>query len=444
VRGPRVFNCRCVLPGQFIRGRITGASKAFYSGQAFEIVTTKGTRFSVTANHPVLTNRGWISAAQISKSDYLIHNPAMIDRLVIGNKVQHVPSRVEDVFRSFPQCNTLRVSKRWSRLDFHGDGGALQDEIEIVTATRRLLIEINSAFGESGGEVAFGRSYGEHLGLSSGGPAGAISPTRVGFVSSQSHAASRQAECKTATRNAKSSRKSKKRFAGLVSILEVIKRYCSFPAARFANWMPSLLKAASKSFALNAGSRGKYVDRRSSGVLCGDFVKVRDRLRVNQMGGFPYGSKSNQLSNSFPDNLSVSEPEAFANAFRRLSGPIASNNLIPIEGGVSPSSVCERTLFACASEFDASGDEGVFQGRPVDAHGFGDGLESLAIGIPNDQVQEIRSFHYEGPVYDFMTEDGLYAIGSESYSLAVVHNCTFTPIDKYELQSKTVQVQSRW
>jgi SPP1 gp7 family putative phage head morphogenesis protein len=92
---------RCVLPWTKITGDFEIGLKSFYSGEAVEIITKSGKRFAVTANHPVLSNNGWVTAKSIKNGDHLLRH-AGIENFEFSGIVdnQNPPTRADDVFNA--------------------------------------------------------------------------------------------------------------------------------------------------------------------------------------------------------------------------------------------------------------------------------------------------------------------------------------------------------
>lgn len=120
---------RCVLPGNLVQGRITAALKAFYSGEAVEILTLNGCRVSLTVNHPVLSRNGFVAAGKIKKGDYLIGYQAQPE--VFSNAgEENGPTLIEDVFQSF---HTPLFEKSCAGFDFNGDEQFMMGKVKVVT-----------------------------------------------------------------------------------------------------------------------------------------------------------------------------------------------------------------------------------------------------------------------------------------------------------------------
>lgn len=138
---PLGFNC--FPEGQRVEAKAYAGSKAFYSGQIVEI-TTRKRRLTVTANHPILTDRGWVAACQIQESDNLvcagrhiegISNPLISETVAVHN--ENCESSVEEIFNalSFHGLGSLQAAP----LDFYGDGAFFEGEVDVVGADRFLL-----------------------------------------------------------------------------------------------------------------------------------------------------------------------------------------------------------------------------------------------------------------------------------------------------------------
>ena len=150
---------RCILPGAIVEGRIAGGLKAFYSGQAREFTTAAGKKLAVTANHPVLTEAGFLSAMEVAPRQYFLSYRRGGDSApAFSNDVKQVPSRIEDVYRSFSQQANLLLRTNATRVNLHGDGKFVNGQIEIVKPARRLLAWFQSNGDQSGGERSFVRT----------------------------------------------------------------------------------------------------------------------------------------------------------------------------------------------------------------------------------------------------------------------------------------------
>ncbi len=131
-RHPQCFPAGTVVSGPAPRG----ASRRAYQGELVVIRTAGGKKLSVTANHPILTDKGWVPARLLAEGGYVVGR-ASGDRssaLLIPNHDQ-VPARIEDLW-SAGRVGSLRRMPVAPE-DFHGDGLG-SSEVDVVLLDRRL------------------------------------------------------------------------------------------------------------------------------------------------------------------------------------------------------------------------------------------------------------------------------------------------------------------
>lgn len=132
----RAFNC--ILPGNVVQGRVEAVSKATYSGEAVEIQSADGARLTVTAQHPVLTDKGFTAAGLLKKGDNLVrYRPD-------GNKsvnvdVDHPPVKIDQLFEAFSQGQSVDSGGGLSGLDFYGDAKFFKSDVHVAKADVELL-----------------------------------------------------------------------------------------------------------------------------------------------------------------------------------------------------------------------------------------------------------------------------------------------------------------
>lgn len=130
----------CYLPGTKVEGEFVAGSKALYSGPAVEIKTLKGRTLRVTINHPILTQRGWIAAGDVTESDTLLsYSGAINDSMVDGVDNQQVPASIEDCFEALAAQCERPIASPTVPLEFHGDAQFFKGEVDIVYANRGLM-----------------------------------------------------------------------------------------------------------------------------------------------------------------------------------------------------------------------------------------------------------------------------------------------------------------
>lgn len=174
---PNGFNC--FLPDTQIDGRLHGAIKRFYSGQVVQLVTQSGRKIGVTANHPILTSRGWVQAQFIKNGDNLL----AYDRPIEGVAVNRGSGKIHDD-QPIPIAENLFESFVSQALAF-GEASALKldhnlaiqnSEVHIDVTDDGLLVKLDTMrckrFGEdgfvSGDDGALARQGVKSVGTSDG------------------------------------------------------------------------------------------------------------------------------------------------------------------------------------------------------------------------------------------------------------------------------------
>lgn len=124
-------------------------TRAKYFGSMVQIKTFGKRSLSVTENHILLTQRGWVRAKNLMESDQLIQASSFYDRFVDTPNNQNRVSRISDVFdlflKSFPK--NLRTITGTVPEYFHGDGSSFDKEIDIVCSDCVLWDKLNDPLG---------------------------------------------------------------------------------------------------------------------------------------------------------------------------------------------------------------------------------------------------------------------------------------------------------
>jgi hypothetical protein len=144
---------RCVPGDAHVSpGPLTAAFRAFYRGNLITVRLQDGDRLSVTANHPMLTERGWVKAEALRKGDKLINQgPISNGGLGLpGPDLYQVPARAADVFAALAQSSSVvSVSVPVAPLDLHGDGAFIEGHVNVVRANRLLQGHWDSPAGQN-------------------------------------------------------------------------------------------------------------------------------------------------------------------------------------------------------------------------------------------------------------------------------------------------------
>lgn len=148
----------CVLPGNVVAvpGLIAGAQST-YVGKAIEVTTAGGRCLTVTENHPILTNQGWIEAKYLSKAvDVVIcTTPEWIASSVYPDD-HHMPAAIEEVFGALKMSEAVVSARVPSTTeDFHGDGRNIYGNINVVGPYSFLLGDIETRLSQLLSESSF-------------------------------------------------------------------------------------------------------------------------------------------------------------------------------------------------------------------------------------------------------------------------------------------------
>lgn len=129
----------CVL-GDTLVSSVDGISKVFrrrYKGLIYRIKTASGNVLSVTPNHPILTDKGFVRAHLLNIGDNVIIDNGLETVSIIGKNKDNRQVLIKDVFRTFSKSPSMfSCTMPLTAEDFHGD--AVYNKVNIVTSNREL------------------------------------------------------------------------------------------------------------------------------------------------------------------------------------------------------------------------------------------------------------------------------------------------------------------
>ena len=184
----------CILPGMLASGQFHAGFRAVYSGKIVQCRTSSKRTLACTANHRVLTTRGWIVACKLQHGDELVCDSRIVPRhggvVPISestNNENNEPLPIEEVFEAIRQFGAMSIV-RAAAVDFHGDERFLKSDVEIVRANRELLFGLNTESTQGTDNSSFERRDVKLLGVTSSGasklPRHGIDTPPTGDVSS--------------------------------------------------------------------------------------------------------------------------------------------------------------------------------------------------------------------------------------------------------------------
>jgi hypothetical protein len=133
--GKTAYNC--LLPGTIVQGTFFAGMKCLYSGKVFEFTCRRGSVLRVTANHPILTEHGFVPACMVKITDKIVSHIGNIHVSGTQHK-NHTPTTVEDVFGAIKKCGAPIITRPAIAQEFYGDGKFMSGDVNIVRTNRIL------------------------------------------------------------------------------------------------------------------------------------------------------------------------------------------------------------------------------------------------------------------------------------------------------------------
>ena len=141
----------CVLGDTMIGAdNVKAATKMNYSGNIVKLKTRSGKVLSVTPNHILLTQRGWVAAKNIQKTDKVITNSDRVKNLSIDNAVDGNQATIADEFMSLEKASgVVAVEVPVTAKDFKGDA-ATDEKVKVILPQSFLRNKTDAPSSEFG------------------------------------------------------------------------------------------------------------------------------------------------------------------------------------------------------------------------------------------------------------------------------------------------------
>lgn len=109
-----------------------------FDGEIIVLRTSTNKQLACTANHPILTERGWVLSGELREGDQIVYatNSQYVSRL-LDPDYNDMPSPIQQVSRALLMARPLFGVQRSS--DFHGDG--VEGEVYVVGTNSSLLAD---------------------------------------------------------------------------------------------------------------------------------------------------------------------------------------------------------------------------------------------------------------------------------------------------------------
>lgn len=124
----------CLVPGGFVLAEsVISESRRFYCGKVITLKTSAGNEITITPNHPVLTDRGFVPADGLAEGDKIIEASGKY-----GSLIRETPNNVnikavlnEELHAFMQTVSRSACSVEGSPEQFHGDG-CIDQKVDIV------------------------------------------------------------------------------------------------------------------------------------------------------------------------------------------------------------------------------------------------------------------------------------------------------------------------
>lgn len=130
----------CFLAGTSVTAfGVTKAYKRWFQGKIIVLTIAGDVHISVTPNHPILTRRGWLAAADLKVGDLLAQSGVPVNAPSAVNPDNHyIETRIEEIADSLIMSGSSSTTTVPTTTEhFHGDGIS-NGEVDIVGPTSSL------------------------------------------------------------------------------------------------------------------------------------------------------------------------------------------------------------------------------------------------------------------------------------------------------------------
>ena len=140
----------------FAIGDSFGMTARFYEGDLVVITTAAGQQLHATPNHPVLTARGWRAMQEINPGSDILYRVDGDVGCVCGGVNVGMPPTIGAIADALFQPSIVDVScERASKADFHGDGMAGDQQVQIARFDGNLRAALKASGREQIADALF-------------------------------------------------------------------------------------------------------------------------------------------------------------------------------------------------------------------------------------------------------------------------------------------------
>lgn len=137
----------CVLPDTpVVANGVRAIARRWYDGEIREVRTASGRRVSLTPQHPVLTDRGWVAAENLQLGDHLV-SVRGIDAVGTPD-VEARHASIEECFNTAAQSREVRTLSREVPGSVDLDGNPAYEKVDVVSAYGHLAQGVEPCLAE--------------------------------------------------------------------------------------------------------------------------------------------------------------------------------------------------------------------------------------------------------------------------------------------------------
>lgn len=220
------INCRAVLPGTRVAGDVLVAMKRPWSGPTRVIETAGGYRLAATAEHPVLTRRGWLAAGDVEVGDECVRDPLGIERTGTRRDgsvhVDDAETAVEEVYEALALASLRGQGRRADARDLDDDGRDVK--VDVAAVDDPLAFGVDAAGRQRLRDLGVALSHREVCATSDPATLARVTETNAGRLGSASRLVAAAAEPSDDRRSRQSGRsgEAEDRLAALMPLGEVV------------------------------------------------------------------------------------------------------------------------------------------------------------------------------------------------------------------------------
>lgn len=149
----------CVIGSTQVLARdVLAAYSREFHGEVVVLRTAANHTLTVTANHPILTDHGWVAAGSLKQGDYVVCGSDSESVSRFFNPDDHnVPATIQEIADALRKASGVTTAVvPGAAEDFHGDGA--DGEVEVIDAHGLLGNAGDATLGEKRGQLSFERT----------------------------------------------------------------------------------------------------------------------------------------------------------------------------------------------------------------------------------------------------------------------------------------------